>query len=348
VLPGADPDHDTIYLEFHAFSPDVLVYVTKSTDGGSTFGAAIPVEQGTNATDSTCTPFLAASSSTKTMATSMPCGYPVTMLPTGDVTVADILPEGVTFVSATPSAGSCSGTSTVTCNLGIFPSGASATINIVVAAPNVAGTITNTASVAAATTDPDSSNNTATAVTTVGGSLVPTSVVSRKIHGTLAAPPAGPGDLVLNSGTPVTVEPRFGGTPSGDHTLVFSFANALNAVSSVTATATTSIGSQNIPAQNITKTVSGNLCTVDLTGIPNASHLGVILHGVTDIANNGPADITQNMDVLAGDVNGNGFVTNADVSLVKAQVAAGGTVTQSNIVNDVNVNGVITNAESVS
>jgi hypothetical protein len=51
------------------------------------------------------------------------------------------------------------------------------------------------------------------------------------------------------------------------------------------------------------------------------------------------------MDVLVGDANGNGFVTNADVSLVKAQVAAGGTVTQSNIVDDVNVNGVITNAD---
>jgi len=54
VLPGTDPDHDTVYLEFHTFTPDDLVYVTKSTDGGSTFGPAIPVEQGTNALDSTC------------------------------------------------------------------------------------------------------------------------------------------------------------------------------------------------------------------------------------------------------------------------------------------------------
>jgi uncharacterized repeat protein (TIGR01451 family) len=51
---ATDPDHDTVYLEFHTFSPDDLVYVTKSTDGGATFGAPIPVEQDTNALDSTC------------------------------------------------------------------------------------------------------------------------------------------------------------------------------------------------------------------------------------------------------------------------------------------------------
>src|ERR1700736_6198309 len=56
VRPGADPDHDTVYLEFHTFSPDDLVYVTRSTDGGATFGPAIPPEAGTNSAipDSGC------------------------------------------------------------------------------------------------------------------------------------------------------------------------------------------------------------------------------------------------------------------------------------------------------
>jgi hypothetical protein len=40
-----------------------------------------------------------------------------------------------------------------------------------------------------------------------------------------------------------------------------------------------------------------------------------------------------------------GVLTNADVSLVKAQVAAGSIVSTSNFRNDVNVNGVITNAD---
>src|SRR6202011_131632 len=56
VLPGANPDLDTVYLEFHTFSPEDLVYVTKSSDGGLNFGPAIPVETGTNSAipDSQC------------------------------------------------------------------------------------------------------------------------------------------------------------------------------------------------------------------------------------------------------------------------------------------------------
>jgi hypothetical protein len=56
VRPGIDPDHDTVYVEFHTFSPDDLVYVTASTDGGATFGPAIPTETGTNSAipDSGC------------------------------------------------------------------------------------------------------------------------------------------------------------------------------------------------------------------------------------------------------------------------------------------------------
>jgi hypothetical protein len=190
------------------------------------------------------------------------------------------------------------------------------------------------------------STNLAKVVITVNGVPPLNGVVSRKTHIALNPPPTGPGDLVLNSdpAASTTVEPRAGGIPSGNHTLVFSFVNALNAVSSVTATATTSGGVQTIPAQNITKTVNGNFCTIDLTAVPNASHLSVTLHGVTDSQLNS-GDITQKMDVLYGDVNGNGVLTNADVSLVKAQVAAGGNVTQSNIQDDVNVNGVITNAD---
>ncbi|MCI0530279.1 MAG: DUF11 domain-containing protein, partial [Nitrospira sp.] len=75
------------------------------------------------------------------------------------VTVTDTLPAGVTFVSATPSQGTCSGTSTITCALGTLTNGASATITIVVTA-NTAGTMTNTASVTGNQSDPNTSNNT--------------------------------------------------------------------------------------------------------------------------------------------------------------------------------------------
>ena len=98
---------------------------------------------------------------------------------TSGVTLTDVLPTEAAFVSATPSQGSCTGTGTVVCNLGIFPSGATATVDIVATAPNVATTLTNTATVGALTDDPNLINNTATTVTTVGGPAA----VSRKTHG---------------------------------------------------------------------------------------------------------------------------------------------------------------------
>ncbi len=85
------------------------------------------------------------------------------------VTVTDTLPAGVTYVSATPSQGSCSGTSTVTCNLGTLANGASATVTIVVT-PTTTGTKSNTASVTSSVNDPNTSNNSSTASTTVNPS----------------------------------------------------------------------------------------------------------------------------------------------------------------------------------
>jgi uncharacterized repeat protein (TIGR01451 family) len=88
------------------------------------------------------------------------------------VSVTDTLPAGVTFVSATTSTGSCSGTAAVTCNLGTFANAATATITIVVT-PTAAGTLTNTVNVTSATPDPVTTNNSATTSTTVTGSSAP-------------------------------------------------------------------------------------------------------------------------------------------------------------------------------
>jgi uncharacterized repeat protein (TIGR01451 family) len=79
--------------------------------------------------------------------------------PASGVIVTDTLPPSVTFVSATPSQGTCGeDTGVVTCELGTLGNGASATIDIVVR-PTQAGLITNTASVAATTGDPVTGNN---------------------------------------------------------------------------------------------------------------------------------------------------------------------------------------------
>jgi uncharacterized repeat protein (TIGR01451 family) len=84
---------------------------------------------------------------------------------TGTV-LTDTLPAGSAFVSATTSQGTCSGTSTVSCNLGTINSGSNATVTLKTK-PMTAGTITNTASATANEADPDTANNTASATTTV-------------------------------------------------------------------------------------------------------------------------------------------------------------------------------------
>ena len=91
--------------------------------------------------------------------------------PSTDSTVTDTLPAGVTFVSATPSQGTCSqAAGTVTCTLGPLAVGASATIAIVVTVDATAVCpLSDTATVAGVETDPLAANNSATASTACGG-----------------------------------------------------------------------------------------------------------------------------------------------------------------------------------
>jgi uncharacterized repeat protein (TIGR01451 family) len=77
-----------------------------------------------------------------------------------DVSVSNLLPAGVTLVSAQPSQGGCSGTSTVTCSLGTVAVGSDASIVIQVI-PNQAGHIIDSANVTGSLGDPDPSNNSA-------------------------------------------------------------------------------------------------------------------------------------------------------------------------------------------
>jgi hypothetical protein len=154
-------------------------------------------------------------------------------------------------------------------------------------------------------------------INVIGGPPPLNGVVSRKNHGTLTPP----GDLVLtSSGTP-TIECRTGGIPTGNHTLVFSFQNTLNAttpVSSITATATTSSGTQTLPAPAGSLLTDNHLYQVNLTSVPNASHLTVTLHGVTDTAlHNG--DVSAHMDVLLGDVSLSGRTDAGDVTQVRSR-----------------------------
>jgi hypothetical protein len=160
------------------------------------------------------------------------------------------------------------------------------------------------------------------------GGIVPLKAVSRKTHGTISPP----FDVVLPLSGTVGIECRTGGTPTGNHTIVVTFKTPISAVASATCA-----------GNSATTSISGNDVTVNCTNVPNAQTIAINLVGVNDGTN--VANVSVPMGVLLGDVNANRVVTNADVSLVKAQVAAGGNVDSSTFRNDINANGVITNAD---
>jgi len=83
------------------------------------------------------------------------------------VVVTDTIPAGTTLVSAVPTQGSCSGTSTVTCNLGTIANGGTASISLVVTLPSTAGPLSNTASVTSSNPDTNATNNSSTATISV-------------------------------------------------------------------------------------------------------------------------------------------------------------------------------------
>jgi uncharacterized repeat protein (TIGR01451 family) len=125
-------------------------------DGGDTSDPAPPV---------TLAPASADLSITKTTgATSAPPGgtvtYTITVTNAGPsaatgVVVTDTLPAGLQLIAATPSQGTCSGTTTVTCNLGTINNGSNATISLQTLVTATTGTISNAASVTSTVSDPD-------------------------------------------------------------------------------------------------------------------------------------------------------------------------------------------------
>jgi uncharacterized repeat protein (TIGR01451 family) len=84
-----------------------------------------------------------------------------------NVALTDPLPAGTTFVSCTPTQGTCSGGATVNGSLGTIPAGGTATVTIQITVQGVPRSMTNTANVTTTTTEPNLGNNTASATTTV-------------------------------------------------------------------------------------------------------------------------------------------------------------------------------------
>jgi PKD repeat protein len=258
----------------------------------------------------------------------------------------------IAALSATPTSGNAPLTVNFDASASNVPSGGCGTINTYIfdfgdgqqatqSTPTVAhsytvGGVTYHARVRVKTTFNVTSSNIAQQDITVNSAGPPllTSVVSRKTHGALL--PAA--DLVLSlSGTP-TLEPRAGGLPSGNHSLVFSFLNPLTAAGTPTATATTTGLPQSVSCTGTPP--SGNTFTVNCTGVPNASHLSVILNGMTDSAGNSGAEPPVNMDVLFGDVSGSRRTDSGDVTQVRNRtVTIPDTTNPASFLYDVNLSG---------
>lgn len=103
--------------------------------------------------------------------------YTVTVVNNGPntatgVTVTDVLPPGVNFVTAGSTAGCASNGGTVTCPVGTLNSGASFVVTIV-ANSTVSGAVTNVAGVIANEADGTMSNNSASVSTTISGGSPP-------------------------------------------------------------------------------------------------------------------------------------------------------------------------------
>jgi uncharacterized repeat protein (TIGR01451 family) len=232
-------------------------------------------------------------------------GMPTMPATTSGVTVIDNLPAGATFISANPSQGTCSAGAPVSCDLGIFPSGASATINIVVQAPNSSGNLTNTATVISATSDPDLTNNTATNITAVS-SFALTDVVSRKLHN------GAPFDIALPTAGNAGIECRSGGDTK-TYNLFYRFAQEVTAAG--TATKVQGIATIDPPIIG----ADPHEVIVPLRGVSDAQHLVISLSGVQNNIGQILNDQIGRMDVLVGDVDANGRVNGNDVSGVQSR-----------------------------
>ena len=156
----------------------------------------------------------------------------------------------------------------------------------------------------------------------------PTSVVSRKTHGT-----AGTFDIDLPLTGSAGIECRSGGV-NGVHQIVFTFPTAVT-LSGATVTPQAGMSGTMTDAPVISP--DGRTVTLNLTNVTDAQTLTITLSGV----NNGTStsDVAVPMSLLLGDTNGNGVVNASDVSQTKSR--SGQSATNANFRSDVVANGAI-------
>ena len=229
--------------------------------------------------------------------------------------VADLLPAGLTFVSATPSTGSYnSGTGVWT--VGNLANGASASLSLV-ATVTTHTSITNTASVSSSTYDPVAANNSASATVNVpDANLAVTKSVSNatpaintNVTFTVGVTNGGPdtaqavvvADLLPAGLTFVSATPSTGSYNSGTGVwTVGNLANGASASLSLVATVTTHT--------SITNTATVSASTYDPTAANNSASATVNVPdanlAVTKSVSNATPAINTNVTFTVGVTNG--------------------------------------------
>ncbi len=168
--------------------------------------------------------------------------------------------------------------------------------------------------------------------------LLPTSVVSRKTHGS-----AGNFDVNLPLTGTRGVECRTPGHlpngASGDYQLIFTFAKNLVSVPG----ASVSSGTGSVSSRAVGP--SPNQYTVNLSGVADQQYLTVTLSDVVDVTGASGDVVSPELAILIGDVNASGRTDNGDASVVRN---LSGTIPSDNNTAraDVNCSGRIDNGDA--
>jgi hypothetical protein len=160
--------------------------------------------------------------------------------------------------------------------------------------------------------------------------LALSSAVSRKTHIGVGAK-----DIPMPLTGTAGIEPR-NGNPTGTHTMVFSFSHSVVSGSAVVSSGTGSV--------NGVPSFSGNIMTVNLTGVTNAQQITITLSNVTDALGQVLPATGVKMKFLSGDANGDGAVNSGDATVTRNR--SGETVNDTNLRSDINTDGAINGGDS--
>ncbi len=252
------------------------------------------------------------------------------------VKVADLLPAGYIFVSATPSASYNSGSGLWT--IGNLASGASTSLTIT-AKVNATGPYANTAIISGKDFDSNTANNTSTATTApinvivatndsgssvngfVGGTSFSNVLSNDRINGALLnasevtttfVSSTNPG--ISLSGTNIIVA---AGTPAGNYTLIYSICENINGTNCSTAVVTVPVTAAPIDAVNeIGISIDGSIGGTSFTNVLSNDTLNGVLVNASQVTttfvsstNSGITLSGTNVVVAAGTPSGNYTLT---------------------------------------